>query len=104
MPAAAVATKRSGAEPKGAGKAMTDTERKLRNLGLVLPEDFVLHLPLRYEDEIRIVPISDLRPGFPGQVEGEITKSEVLYRPRRQLTATLVDDSGELQLLSLIHI
>ena len=51
MPAAAVATKRSGADSKGAGKAMTDTERKLRNLGLVLPEDFVLHLPLRYEDE-----------------------------------------------------
>lgn len=98
MPAAAVATKRSGADTKGAGKAMTDTERKLRNLGLVLPEDFVLHLPLRYEDETRVIPISQLRPGFAGQVEGEITKSEVLYRPRRQLTATLADDSGELQL------
>ncbi|MCZ8408869.1 ATP-dependent DNA helicase RecG [Achromobacter dolens] len=98
MPAAAVATKRSGADSKGAGKAMTDTERKLRNLGLVLPEDFVLHLPLRYEDETQVIPISQLRPGFAGQVEGEITKSEVLYRPRRQLTATLADDSGELQL------
>lgn len=60
MPAAAVATKRSGADSKGAGKAMTDTERKLRNLGLVLPEDFVLHLPLRYEDETRVIPISQL--------------------------------------------
>lgn len=68
MPAAAVATKRSGADTKGAGKAMTDTERKLRNLGLVLPEDFVLHLPLRYEDETRVIPISQLRPGFAGQV------------------------------------
>jgi ATP-dependent DNA helicase RecG len=98
MPAAAAASKRPGADNKGAGRAMTDTERKLRNLGLVLPEDFVLHLPLRYEDETRIMPISALRPGFAGQVEGEITKSEVLYRPRRQLTATLADDSGELQL------
>ena len=62
------------------------------------PEDFVLHLPLRYEDETRVVPIASLRPGFSAQVEGEITKSEVLYRPRRQLTATLADDSGELQL------
>ena len=66
--------------------------------GLVSPEDFVLHLPLRYEDETRVVPIASLRPGFSAQVEGEITKSEVLYRPRRQLTATLADDSGELQL------
>ncbi|MCH4590491.1 ATP-dependent DNA helicase RecG, partial [Achromobacter xylosoxidans] len=65
---------------------------------MVLPEDFVLHLPLRYEDETRVIPISQLRPGFAGQVEGEITKSEVLYRPRRKLTATLADDSGELQL------
>lgn len=98
MPAAAAASKRPGADTKGAGKALTDTERKLRNLGLVLPEDFVLHLPLRYEDETRVVPINTLRPGFPAQVEGEITKSEVLYRPRRQLTATLADESGELQL------
>ena len=98
MPAAAVASKRPGADNKGAGKPLTDTERKLRNLGLVLPEDFVLHLPLRYEDETRVIPISSLRPGFSGQVEGEITKSEVLYRPRRQLTATLADETGELQL------
>ena len=101
MPAAAAASNRTRADTKGAGKALTDTERKLRNLGLVLPEDFVLHLPLRYEDETRVVPINTLRPGFPAQVEGEITKSEVLYRPRRQLTATLADESGELQLRGL---
>jgi ATP-dependent DNA helicase RecG len=98
MPAAAAAPKRAGAAKGGAGKPLTDTERKLRNLGLVSPEDFVLHLPLRYEDETRVVPVASLRPGFSAQVEGEITKSEVLYRPRRQLTATLADDSGELQL------
>ncbi|WYX08510.1 hypothetical protein WJ978_22065 [Achromobacter xylosoxidans] len=46
---------------------MTDTERKLRNLGLVLPEDFVLHLPLRYEDETRVIPISQLRPASPAR-------------------------------------
>ena len=96
MPAAAA--HRAGAAKGGAGKPLTDTERKLRNLGLVSPEDFVLHLPLRYEDETRVVPVASLRPGFSAQVEGEITKSEVLYRPRRQLTATLADDSGELQL------
>ncbi|CAE33431.1 ATP-dependent DNA helicase RecG [Bordetella bronchiseptica] len=65
---------------------------------MVVPEDFVLHLPLRYEDETRVTPVSSLRPGFAAQVEGEILRSEVLYRPRRQLTAVLADDSGELQL------
>ncbi|MFQ6685766.1 ATP-dependent DNA helicase RecG, partial [Bordetella pertussis] len=65
---------------------------------MVVPEDFVLHLPLRYEDETRVTPVSSLRPGFAAQVEGEILRSEVLYRPRRQLTAVLADDTGELQL------
>lgn len=58
----------------------------------------MLHLPLRYEDETRVTPVSSLRPGFAAQVEGEILRSEVLYRPRRQLTAVLADDTGELQL------
>lgn len=78
--------------------ARSDTERRLHNLGLIEPEDFVLHLPLRYEDETRITPIASARPGESAQVEGEILRSEVLYRPRRQLTAVIADDSGELQL------
>ncbi|KCB43014.1 ATP-dependent DNA helicase RecG [Bordetella hinzii] len=81
-----------------ASGARSDTERRLHNLGLIEPEDFVLHLPLRYEDETRITPIASARPGDSAQVEGEILRSEVLYRPRRQLTAVIADDSGELQL------
>jgi ATP-dependent DNA helicase RecG len=79
-------------------QAGTVTQRKLQSLGLYEPEDFVLHLPLRYEDETQIIAIKQLRPGFSAQVEGEITRTEVQYRPRRQLTATIADDSGELQL------
>lgn len=79
-------------------KSLTVTQRKLHSLGLVTPNDCVLHLPLRYEDETRVVPISAIRLGAPAQVEGEILRSEVLYRPRRQLTAVMADDSGELQL------
>ncbi len=84
-----------------AGKATgarSDTARRLQSLGLHVPEDFVVHLPLRYEDETQITPISALRPGIAAQVEGEILRSEVLYRPRRQLTAVIADESGELQL------
>jgi len=39
-----------------------------------------------------------LRPGAWAQVEGEVLRSEVVLRPRRQLTATLADESGELGL------
>lgn len=82
----------------GPARSLTDVQRKLHSLGLVTPNDCVLHLPLRYEDETRVVPIGSLRPGAPAQVEGEILRSEVLFRPRRQLTAVMADDSGELQL------
>ena len=93
--------KASGAKRAGGGKAragggtMAD---KFRRLGLFRAQDFVLHLPLRYEDETRVQPIRALRPGAPGQVEGEVIRCDVTYRPRRQLVATLRDDSGELSL------
>ena len=80
---------------RGAGVSLAE---KFRRLGLVDPQDLVMHLPLRYEDETRVQPIASLRPGLPGQVEGEVLRSDVSYRPRRQLVATLRDDTGELSL------
>ncbi|WP_019939136.1 ATP-dependent DNA helicase RecG [Bordetella sp. FB-8] len=85
-------------KPRAAEAGAIAIERKFHALGLREQQDFVLHLPLRYEDETRITPIARLRPGFPAQVEGDILRSEIQYRPRRQLTAVIVDDTGELQL------
>src|SRR3546814_17777716 len=60
MPAAtAAARKTPGAS--GAGRGLTDVQRKLHSLGLVTADDCILHLPLRYEDETRIVPSASLR-------------------------------------------
>lgn len=78
--------------------ADNSTTRKLHKLGLRAPEDFLLHLPLRYEDETRLQRIADLRPGFTAQVEARVVHSEVQLRPRRQLVARVADDSGELAL------
>jgi ATP-dependent DNA helicase RecG len=69
--------------------------RKLAKLGLRRPEDFLLHLPLRFEDETTVTPIADLSPGEHQQVEGVITDSEVKYKPRRQLVLALRDDAGD---------
>jgi ATP-dependent DNA helicase RecG len=82
----------------GAPAPRSDPQRRMHALGLVQPMDYVLHLPLRYEDETRVVAIATLRPGFPAQVEGEVLRCEVQYRPRKQLTAAIADGSGELQL------
>lgn len=74
----------------------TLVQQKFERLGLRNPHDFVLHLPLRYEDETAIAPIATLRGGMSAQVEGEVVDSEVKSSPRRQLTATIRDESGEL--------
>jgi ATP-dependent DNA helicase RecG len=65
----------------------------MHKLGLVRDIDLALHLPLRYEDETRIVALHDARDGEVVQVEGVVTKQDIQYRPRRQLLVTLDDGS-----------
>ena len=70
----------------------------MEKLGLLRDIDLALHLPLRYEDETRIVPIGDAREGDTVQVEGVVSDCRVEFRPRRQLVVRLHDDSDELVL------
>ena len=58
---------------------------KLEKLGLRSRFDFVLHLPLRYEDETVLTDPQKAPPGRPVQVEARVLRAEVAYRPRRQL-------------------
>ncbi len=89
------ASKRSS---KSGGGTDLSLRAKFERLGLVSPEAFVLHLPIRYEDETQIQEIVHLRPGMSAQVEGEVVRSDIVLKPRRQLTATLKDDSAEIAL------
>lgn len=83
----------------GAGSKTTSAhERRLLRLGLRQLSDFVVHLPLRYEDETRIHRIADIHPGQHVQLEGRVVDTQVQYRPRRQLTARLQDQSGQIGL------
>jgi ATP-dependent DNA helicase RecG len=85
-----------------AGKPLSAPQRALRKLGLVRDIDLALHLPLRYEDETRLVTIASLRDGVSGQVQGQVVDSRVEQRTRRQLLVRVDDGSGEL-LLRLLH-
>jgi ATP-dependent DNA helicase RecG len=58
---------------------------KLEKLGLRSSFDFVLHLPLRYEDETALTAPQDAPAGRPVLVEARVSRAEVAYRPRRQL-------------------
>ena len=74
-----------------ADKPLSAPQKALRKLGLVRPIDLALHLPLRYEDETRIVRLRDARDGDTVQIEGEVTHQEVTFRPRRQLLVSVND-------------
>lgn len=62
-----------------------------KRLGYATDRDLLLHLPLRYEDETRLTPLCEARPGETVTVEGLIVHAEIQTRPRRQFVIELVD-------------
>ena len=83
---------------KRAAAGLDGDAARFARLGLRVASDFVLHLPIRYEDRTRIVPIAAARDGRPVQVEGIVVRSEIVTRPRRTLRVELHDASGSLSL------
>ncbi|HSD60424.1 MAG TPA: ATP-dependent DNA helicase RecG [Burkholderiales bacterium] len=85
------ASRRPSADPAAPNRS---TLEKLAKLGIRRPFDLVLHLPLRYEDETRLLPIAGAPPGQTVQVQGEIVHADIMFRPRRQLVCQVKDASG----------
>ncbi len=71
---------------------------KLQKLGIRAQGDLVLHLPLRYEDETSLTLPSQASPGAPVQVEAQVLRTEIAYRPRRQLVVHARAQDGPLAL------
>ena len=80
---------------KGVGAALAE---KLAKVGLETLQDILFHLPLRYQDRTRIVPIGTLRPGQDAVVEGTVSGADVVMGKRRSLLVRLSDGSGTLSL------
>ena len=93
MPIARAARTTSGkiARRKSAdsGNALAD---KLARIGILRDEDLVLHLPLRYEDHTRLVPLAEVQVGETVQTEGIVASAEIQYRPRRQCVCLIRAD------------
>ncbi|MDP3310121.1 MAG: ATP-dependent DNA helicase RecG, partial [Polaromonas sp.] len=85
-----------------AATAKSQPQKALEKLGLRRDIDLALHLPLRYEDETRLTRLADARDGDMVQIEGQVTHSEVTFRPRRQLRVT-VDDGSNTCVLRFIN-
>ena len=80
---------------KGVGEAMAE---KLAKVGLENLQDVLFHLPLRYQDRTRVVPIGQLRPGQDAVIEGVVSGADVTMGKRRSLVVRLGDGSGVLTL------
>ena len=72
--------------------------QKLERLGLRRELDLVLHLPLRYEDETKVVRLSDAPSGQTVQVECEVEEAAIRYRPKRMLVCRVRDGEELLHL------
>jgi len=80
---------------KGVGAALA---LKLERLGILNIQDLLFHLPLRYQDRTRILPIGTLRPGDECVIEGTIRACDVLMGKRRSLLCRVQDGTGTITL------
>ena len=71
---------------------------RLARLGIGSVQDLLFHLPVRYQDRTRVVPIGSLRVGQQAVVEGEVELSEVRFGRRRSLLVRIADGSGGITL------
>lgn len=71
---------------------------RLAKLGISRVQDILFHLPLRYQDRTRVVPLGSLRPGLEVVVEGAVEYAEVKLGRRRSLLVRIADGSGAIVL------
>jgi ATP-dependent DNA helicase RecG len=87
----AAKTKRPPGKPAGQARVKSPMVKAMEKLGLRRDIDLALHLPLRYEDETRITPLTQARDGAVIQFEAAVSSCEVSFRPRRQLVVVVRD-------------
>ena len=76
--------------------------KRLARLDITEIRDLLLHLPLRYQDRTRTMPLGELAVGTECLVVGEVLGADVNYGRRRSLLVRLQDDSGRLA-MRLFH-
>ncbi|MCV6609207.1 MAG: ATP-dependent DNA helicase RecG [Amphritea sp.] len=82
-------------ELKGVGAAL---QLKLEKLDIHTLQDLLFHLPLRYQNRTRIMPIGSLRPGDEGVIEGEVKGADIVMGRRRSMVCRLQDGTGTVTL------
>ena len=84
---------------KGVGVKVAE---RLARLNIHTVQDVLFHLPLRYQDRTRLVPVGGLRHGVEALVEVSVDHAEVVFRGRRMLLVHVSDGTGAM-LLRFFH-
>ena len=80
---------------RGVGPRVRDS---LQQLGIHAVSDLLFHLPFRYEDRTRILPIGSLYPGAQVMVEGTVEHCAIVRGRRPTLMVVIGDGTGLLTL------
>ena len=80
---------------KGVGPKAAE---RLARLGIHSVQDLLFHLPTRYQDRTRVVPIGSLRPGDQAVIQGEVELADIRFGRRRSLLVRLADGTGSITL------
>lgn len=74
------------------------TIENLAKLNIYTIYDLLFHLPLRYNDRTVVTNIAEITFNNEVQVIGRVYNAKVVYGRRRMMTASLLDDTGEINL------
>jgi ATP-dependent DNA helicase RecG len=74
------------------------TAARLAKLGILQLQDLLFHLPLRYQDRSRIVPIAELQAGDSVLICGRVEYTDAIQRGRPSVLCRIGDGSGYIML------
>ena len=80
---------------KGVGPKMAE---RLYKLHIHTVQDMLFHLPMRYEDRTKIVPIYELQVHSHVSIQATIETSQITFGKRRMLVVQVNDNTGRLTL------
>jgi ATP-dependent DNA helicase RecG len=71
---------------------------RLQKKGISTVQDVLFHLPSRYQDRTRVLPIGTLRPGDQAVIEARVELADIKFGRRRSLLVRVADGTGSLTL------
>ena len=80
---------------KGVGPKSAE---RLASLGVHTVQDVLFHLPLRYQDRTRLIPLGSLRAGDNVVVQGVVDAADIRFGKRRSLLVRISDGTGSITL------